>query len=273
MRYGVCTWTFGDLPLSVVAEKAAGLGLDGVELFGDLKANPTEAREILADHGLAVLSITPQNVDICHPDPAVRNEGITYYLNLLDFAVEVGAPLVCCHGAVGRVRVVSTYAEEWALYVDAVQHIAERAAELDLRIAMEVLNRYEAHLLVTAAEGRRFLREVGAPNVGLLLDAYHMNIEEADLPAAIWQTAGDLYLFHAADSNREAVGRGHTDFPALVRALWGIGYAGDLVFECVPPGPDPFTPDKGPGSVDVLEQHLRESLELMRHYDAVVHEL
>ncbi len=270
VRYGVCTWTFGDLPLPVVAEALADLGFDGVELFGDLHLDPVQIRQTLADHGLAVLSITPENVDICHPEPAVRDAGIAYYLDLLDFAVEVGAPLVCCHGAVGRIRAVSTYAEEWRLYIEAVQRIAERAAALGLRIAMEILNRYEAHLLVTAEEGRRFLEEVAAPNVGLLLDAYHMNIEEADLPAAVWQTGDRLYLFHAADSNRQAVGRGHTDFLALMRALHGIGYAGDVIFECVPPGPDPFTPDKGPGSIEVLEQHLSESLTLMHHYEVVV---
>ncbi len=286
MHYGVCTWTFGNLPLPAVAETLAGLGpsidrrgepvepsghrFDGVELFGDLSLDPAQARATLAGQGLAVLSITPENVDICHPDPAVREEGIAYYLDLLDFADAVGAPLVCCHGAVGRIRAVSTYDEEWNLYVEAVQRIAERAAALDLRIAMEILNRYEAHLLVTAAEGRRFLREVGAPNVGLLLDAYHMNIEEPDLPAAIWQTGDDLYLFHAADSNRQAVGRGHTDFLAITRALHGIGYVGDIIFECVPPGPDPFTPDKGPDSVEVLKQYLRESLTLMKHYAGVV---
>jgi len=157
--------------LAVVAETLADLGFDGVELFGDLRADPAEVREMLAGHDLAVLSITPANVDICHPDPTVRSEGIAYYLDLLDFATEVGAPLVCCHGAVGRIRAVSSYDEEWNLYVEAVQRIAERAAALGLRIAMEILNRYEAHLLVTAAEGMRFLEEVGAPNVGLLLDA------------------------------------------------------------------------------------------------------
>lgn len=270
MHYGACTWTFGNLPLPAVAETLAGLGFDGVELFGDLSLDPAQAREALAGHGLAVLSITPENVDICHPDAAVWNEGIAYYLGLLDFAVEVGAPLVCCHGAVGRIRAVSSFEKEWNLYVEAVQRIAERAAALDLRIAMEILNRYEAHLLVTAGEGMRFLKDVGQPNVGLLLDAYHMNIEEPDLPTAVWQTCDRLFLFHAADSNRQAVGRGHTDFPAIMRALHGIGYAGDIIFECVPAGPDPFTPDKGPNSGEVLEQYLRESLTLMKRYEAAI---
>jgi D-psicose/D-tagatose/L-ribulose 3-epimerase len=129
---------------------------------------------------------------------------------------------------------------------------------------MELLNRYEAHLLNNAEQGLQFVREVGAPNVGLLLDTYHMNIEEADLPQAIKNANDKLFLFHAADSNRQAVGRGHIDWGAIQRALQAIGYAGDVIFECVPVGPDPFTPDKGPGSREQVEQFLRESLARMK---------
>jgi len=174
--------------------------------------------------------------------------------------------VVGCHGAVGRVRPVTTYEQEYVNYVVGVQRIAEHAQELGLRLAIEVLNRYESHLLNTSEEAVRFVEEVGAPNVGILLDAYHMNIEEADLGSAIRTAGTHLFLFHAADSNRRAVGRGHTDFIALTRALKAIGYQGDVVFECVPPGPDPFTANKGPDSLPTLETYLRESLALMKTY-------
>jgi sugar phosphate isomerase/epimerase len=266
MRYGVCTWTFGREPLASIARRVADVGLDGVELAGDLSLDPRQTRRLLADHGLTVLSITPENVDICHPDPSVRRPAVDYYLRLVDWAAELGAPLISCHGAVGRVRAVKTYAEERRLYLEAVGQIAARAREAGLRVALELLNRYEAHLLNTVAAGLRFLAELGADNVGLLVDAYHANIEEPDLPLAIWLAGDRLFLFHVADSNRQAVGRGHTDFVAVTRALRAIGYQGDIIFECVPPGPDPFTADKGPGSLATLETYLRESLALMQGY-------
>ncbi len=268
MRYGVCTWTFGDRPLAEVARRVAALGLDGVELAGDLSLDPHQTRRLLAGHGLAALSITPENVDICHPDPGVRRPAVDYYLRLVDWAAELGAPLISCHGAVGRVRAVSDYAEEGRLYLEAVGQIADRAREAGLRVALELLNRYEAHLLNTVREGLGFLAELGADNVGLLVDAYHANIEEPYLPLAIWRAGDRLFLFHVADSNRQAVGRGHTDFVAAVRALTAVGYQGDIIFECVPPGPDPFTADKGPDSVAILEAYLRESLALMKAYRA-----
>ena len=264
MKFGACTWIFGDEPLRTKAQRIAAIGLDGVELFGELSLNPREARKILADCQLAVLSLTPDNVDLCHPDDRINRAALDYYLRLVDFAAEVGAPLFACHGQVGRVRAVGSYTEEWNLMVAAVRQIASRAAQLNLRVVIELLNRYEAHLLNNVDEGLRFVREVGAANVGLLLDTYHMNIEEAYLPRAIENAAGNLFLFHIADSNRQAVGRGHIDFAAIAQALRTAGYGGDVIFECVAPGPDPFTPIKGSDSRAQVELFLRESLTRMK---------
>ena len=268
MKFGACTWIFGDEPLRTKAQRIAALGLDGVELYGDLSLNPREARKILADCQLAVLSLTPDNVDLCHPDARINRPALDYYLRLVDFAADVGAPLLACHGQVGRVRAVGSYAEEWNLMVAAVREITARAAQRNLRVAVELLNRYEAHLLNSADEGLRFVGEVGAANLGLLLDTYHMNIEEAHLPRAIENANGNLFLFHAADSNRQAVGRGHTDFRAIATALRTIGYRGDVILECVAAGPDPFTPLKGPDSRAQVELFLRESLAQLKDYVA-----
>ena len=134
-----------------------------------------------------------------------------------------------------------------------------RAQELGLRVVMEVLNRYEAHLLNTAAEAMESVTDVGAENVEILLDAYHMNIEEPD-PAAALRLVGDrLGLYHAADSNRQAIGRGHTDFGAQMQALAEIGYDGPTILECTAPCPDPFAAIKDEDSLDWLETYLRES--------------
>ena len=237
MKYGVCNWIFGDEPLTETAARLTGFGYDGLELKGDLELyDPAEVKAILDDHGLAVLSLTPEDVDLPHPDAEVRATAVDYYLRLLDFAAAVGAPMVGCHGAVGRIRPVATYEQEYVNYVVGVQRIAAQAQELGLELAIEVLNRYESHLLNTAEEAVRFVEEVGAPNVGLLLDAYHMNIEETDLGGAIRAAGEHLFFFHAADSNRQAVGRGHTDFAGVMRALKGIGYDGSIIVECTASG-------------------------------------
>lgn len=271
MKYGVCNWIFGDEPLEETASRLSALGYDGVELKGDLELyDPAQVKTLLVDHGLRVLSLTPQDVDLPHPDAGERGKAVDYYLRLLDFAAALDCPLVCCHGAVGRIRALTAYEQEYVHFVVGVQRIAARAEEMGLRIAMEVLNRYESHLLNTAAQAMDFIADVGASNVGLLLDAYHMNIEEADLRSAILTAGERLFLFHAADSNRASVGRGHTDFLGIMRTLKDIGYDGAIIVECTASGPDPFTPVKGEGWREEVTRYVAESIKLLRLYEGVV---
>jgi sugar phosphate isomerase/epimerase len=259
---GVCTWTFGDMPLAEIAGRLAALDYDGVELMGNLNAyQPAEAVKILQDHNLKVFSLTPDNVDLAHPDDTIRTRAVDYYLHLLDFAAAIDKPLVSCHGFVGRVRAISSQTEEYNLLVAAVRQIAEQASQMGLKLVMEVLNRYEAHLVNTAAEAVDFVNDVGADNVGVLLDAYHMNIEEGNPAEALRQAGSRLWLYHIADSNRQGIGRGHTDFSAQLAALDDIGYQGAAILECTVPGPDPFTAIKGDESINWLETYLRESRE------------
>lgn len=262
---GVCTWTFGPTPLETIAATLSGLGYDGVELHGDLDAfRPASARKILGNEGLRVFSLTPANVDIASPDAAEREAAISYYRRLIDFAAEIGGALVSVHGKVGRIAPVTTMEEERALLADAAAGLAGHARDAGVDLVFEVLNRYESHLVNTASEALRLLAEIGSPNFRVLLDAYHMNIEEAD-PAEAIRTSGErLGLFHVADSNRDAVGAGHTDFSTIFGALDEIGYRGPVIVECTPPGPNPFTPTKGADSVAVLTEQLRRCRAALR---------
>ena len=245
---------------------------DGMELMGDLSAyTPAEVRDACERTGLLVLSLTPENEDLAHPDAAVRQKALDYYRRLIDFAHEIGCPLVSCHGAVGRVRALATQEQEYGWLRDGVAALAEPAQAAGIKIAMEVLNRYESHLLNTATQAIEFAQEVNHPTIGILLDAYHMNIEEAN-PAKAVESAGDrLFIFHAADSNRAGIGRGHTDFAALAAALKRIGFAGDVIVECTAPGTDPFTPVKGDGWQAHLSTYLAESLAYLRRNFASSH--
>jgi sugar phosphate isomerase/epimerase len=263
---GVCTWIFGELSLPEIARRLSALDFDGVELMGNLAAyTATEASNILADHNLKVFSLTPDNVDLAHPDDNVRQTAIDYYLRLLDFAAGLGQPLVSCHGFVGRVQASSSQAKERLLLVQAVQYIAARAETLGLKIVIEVLNRYESHLINTSAQAVEFVRDVDANNVGILLDAYHMNIEEQNPADALRDAGQQLWLYHAADSNRAAIGRGHTDFGEQMTALSGMEYYGPVILECTAPGPNPFTPIKDSESIAWLEIYLTESLHWLRN--------
>lgn len=263
----MCSWTFGPLPLGNVLGRIAQLGFDGVELFGGLAGPPVaRIRSMLDDAGLKVFSLTPDNVDIAHPDEKIRDSAVDYYRRLSDHAAELGCTVMGCHGLVSRVRPISTMAEEAAVLADSVSEICSAAAGVGLTVAFEVLNRYESCHVNTAADARELLARVDAPNLSILLDSYHMNIEEPVPAEAIRQTASDVGLYHVADSNRRGIGRGHIDFAAQFAALRTIEYFGPVIVECTAPGPDPFSPVKGTEYVAELESHLLVSLaEIHRH--------
>ncbi len=106
-------------------------------------------------------------------------------------------------------------------------------------LLFEPLNRYETNIVNTVEDGVNLLRSVGADNVKLLVDLFHMNIEEADVPAAIRAGAGALGHVHFVDTNRRPAGCGHTDFGPIAAALRDIQYNGYLSAEALP-YPDPF---------------------------------
>ncbi|MEM8704783.1 MAG: sugar phosphate isomerase/epimerase family protein [Pseudomonadota bacterium] len=257
---GCCTWIFGDATLPDIAQRVRRSGLDGVELFGDVDGtDPSSARAILNGEGLDVFSITPGDADISHPDVATRTAGIDYYDRLMDWACDLGEPLISCHGQVGRIKPVAGQQEEDDLLVASVDRICGMARARGLKVVYEILNRYETHQVRTVAEGLALLEAVGADNLKLLPDAYHMNIEEDD-PVAALEEAGDrIGLYHAADSNRCGIGQGHTDFAAQFGALRGIGYSGPIILETNAPGPNPFTPVKGSGFREIVEAQLSSS--------------
>ena len=236
------------------------MGFDGIELMGNLQAyKGSGLKHLLNDHGLDIFSLTPDNVDLAHPDRTIRSEAIDYYSRLLDLAAELGAPIVSCHGLVGRTRALSSQAEEWTFLVETVRAISAYAKPLGLRLVMEGLNRYESHLLNTVTDIQLFLNQVGMDNVGILLDAYHMNIEEPDPAGALRQAGNRLWLYHVADSNRKGIGLGHTDFAAQAAALMDIDYTGPIIVECTAPGADPFRVSISEDSLTSLQTYLRKS--------------
>lgn len=177
-------------------------------------------------------------------------------------------PLISCHGQVTRITPIASQAEEDALLVDATKQICGFAQKAGLKVVFEILNRYETHQVRTVVEGQKLLSDVGASNLKLLPDAYHMNIEEADPAEALKQGGADIGLYHAADSNRGAVGDGHTNFKAQMYALDSIGYTGPIILETNASGPNPFTPDKGEGFRDTVENQLQRSVARLREVGA-----
>jgi sugar phosphate isomerase/epimerase len=106
-----------------------------------------------------------------------------------------------------------------------------------VRILLEPLNRYEDHMVNRLEQAVELAEATGLDSVGVVADAYHMNIEEADPPAALVAAAGRLVHVQVSDSNRLEPGAGHLNWTAFLDALTRIGYEGDLAAECRLSGP------------------------------------
>ena len=228
-------------------DKAARLGVDGLEL---MTADPAQLdapalRAGIEAHGLTAAAIgsgaaaLQAGLNLLHAEPDVSARAVVRLHELIAFAAAIGAPLV----TIGSFRGKRAWVGEdgRARLVDILRQAAEVAAAAGVRLALEPLNRYEADLVNTAEEGLAFVETVGHPALGLLLDTYHVNIEEASWEAPFRRVmqAGKLWHVHLGDNNRLSPGDGMIDFAALVRTLHTLGYAGCLSAELLAlPDPD-----------------------------------
>ncbi|MCJ7679071.1 MAG: sugar phosphate isomerase/epimerase [Anaerolineales bacterium] len=243
-------------------DKAARLGVDGLEL---MTADPAQLdapalRAGIEAHGLTAAAIgsgaaaLQAGLNLLHAEPDVSARAVVRLHELIAFAAAVGAPLVTIGSFRGKLACVGK--DGRARLVDILRQAAEVAAAAGVRLALEPLNRYEADLVNTAEEGLAFVETVGHPALGLLLDTYHVNIEEASWEAPFRRVmqAGKLWHVHLGDNNRLSPGDGMIDFAALVRTLHTLGYAGCLSAELLAL-PDPDT------AAHRTVEHMRPLLE------------
>jgi sugar phosphate isomerase/epimerase len=127
-----------------------------------------------------------------------------------------------------------THEQSMAYLIKALQECAAAAAQEGVRFALEPLNRYETDLIHTAADGLDLIERVGANNFGLLLDTFHMNIEEPVIEDSIRACGDRIFHFHVADSNRWYPGAGHLDFKSILDTLFATGYQGYVSGEFMP---------------------------------------
>ncbi len=271
-HFGVCTWIYGDAPLERTLARIVAAGYDGVEIPGEPGLfDPVEIRRLLARHGLKPLGLTASCMvpatrrDLAHPDPAVRADAVRYLMACLRFASEIGAPLTqMLPSGETRLAPIGIRAEECAWSVAAMQDAAREAERLGVKISVEPVNRYEAYLVTNADEALAYVAAVDSPWVGMTLDLFHAHLEESDIRKAILKAGPRLLHVHVADTNRQGLGRGHLDVAACLHALQTIGYAGSIVLEVMPPGPNPFQSIKDARSAEVLDGYLQESIAVLR---------
>jgi len=161
---------------------------------------------------------------------------------------------------------------DWKRSVKNVTEVAKIAADCGVVLGMEVLNRFEGYLLNTCEEALQFVNEVNQPNVKIMLDTFHMNIEEDNIAGAIRMAGDKLGHLHLGEQNRKVPGKGSLPWNEIGLALRDINYQGAAVME-------PFVKKGGTigsdikiwrnllpdTSEEILDRDAKASLEFVKH--------
>jgi sugar phosphate isomerase/epimerase len=222
------------------AAKIAGWGYDGVELaIRDPKlVDGDELQRVVSALGLAVPAIGTgqawgeEGLSFTDPDPAVRQAAIERTISHIPFAAQTGGAIII--GLLrGIVKPGVTQAQAMDWLVGALKECCAEAGPR-VRIALEPICRYETTLINNLTQGLDLLERVGAENMGLMPDTFHMNIEEPVIEDSLRACGDRIFHFHVADSNRWYPGAGHLDFESIFGALYGTGYQGFVSGEFMP---------------------------------------
>jgi sugar phosphate isomerase/epimerase len=228
-------------------DKAAALGVGGLELMTTdpvaldaraIRAELSRRRLVAAAVGSGAVAFAT-GLTLLHSDVGKAELARERLRQLIGFAAEVGAPLVTVGSFRGRLAKLGQGAR--AELATVLREGAVYAQERSVRLALEPLNRYESDVVNTVEQGLAFLDEVGHPGLGLVVDTYHVNIEERSWtePFRRAMAAGKLWHVHLGDNNRLPPGQGLVDFRAIVGTLREIGYNQFLSAELLArPDPD-----------------------------------
>lgn len=227
-----------------ILDKVKAMGFDVFELALEDPGlvDSARLRDCLQQLGLdcTVCGAFGPTRDLSSEDASIRASAFDYICALVDTAAAVGARGVNgpMYSAVGKARLLppAERRAEWQRAVEGLRRAAAYAGEHAVRLAIEPLNRYETDMINTAAQGLEMIDAVGAANLGLHLDTFHMHLEEKDSAAAIRLASSHLFHFHACENDRGVPGTGQVHWQAIARALKQVDYQGTVVIES-------FTPD------------------------------
>lgn len=228
-----------DLPSACA--KASALGFAGIEIFprSPEELNPKQLRNLLAEYKLKLAAMGTgagwlvHRLKLTDANAEGRERARRFIEKIVDLAGSLGAPAIV--GSMqGRAEGEVSREQAFGWLRESLEALGERAHALGVPLLIEPLNRYETNLIKSVADGLELLKPLKTRNVKLLVDLFHANIEEKSIADALRLAGPDLGHVHFADSNRQAIGFGHTEMEPIVEALLEIGYSGYVSAEILP---------------------------------------
>lgn len=227
-------------PIEVTIDRMKRLGYDGIQIMGEpRKYDWKHVRGLLDKNGLKCfgsVSIMVKGRDLIHADPYYREMTVSYLKECLDMVAALGGSIfTLVPSEVGKIVAMADKETEWGWAVENIREVTRHAAKHGIKVGLEPLNRFETNFLNRHDQALKLMQDVNESNVGVCLDAFHINIEEADPYQAILNTGKHLVDFHVADNNRFPPGQGNWDWKKLISTLKQAGYDQQLTVEFVVP--------------------------------------
>ncbi|WP_276484166.1 sugar phosphate isomerase/epimerase family protein [Paraflavitalea pollutisoli] len=248
IQYGVSTWLwtspFTTASIDELFPKIARMGFEVVEIAVEDPAliDVQAINRGLEQYGLKanICGAFGPSRDLTNDDPTVHQNCFDYITACLDICVGVGTAFFGgpMYSAVGKARMVppDQRKREWDLAVTNLRKVSELAAARGLQIALEPLNRFESDLVNTAADVLRMVNDINHPAAKIMLDGFHMSIEEKNIEQAIRTAGNQLIHLQVSENYRGTPGTGQTPWQDYRKGLEAINYRGTVTIES-------FTPD------------------------------
>ena len=222
-------------------KKVSGLGFDILEFQAQAllemdKSRMDEVRQAAKDNGIELtysLGLNPK-YDVSSPDAKVREGGIEYLKRIVERIGYMEGKLLSGVNYAGWGSpdyIVDDKSEIVEHSIESVRQVIKTAEDYDVTYCVEVVNRIEGIVMHTAKEAIEYVKQIDSDKIGILLDTYHMNIEEGSIGDAIRSVGGYLKNFHTGENNRVVPGKGHLDWDEIFGALHDIDYQGRIVSE------------------------------------------
>jgi D-psicose/D-tagatose/L-ribulose 3-epimerase len=243
MRFGVNTWVWTSplttAELEKLAPHVAEMGFDWIEAplesIGDL--DHKRGADIVRRHGLGVSACAAMGPDrdLIHPDEAIRKNGMAYLRQAIEATHALGGTNLVgpLYAAVGRTwqQTPAERARDLDVLVKNLGELARYAGDYGVSLCVEPLNRFETSFINLAEQAIEVVDRVDHPNCQVMLDTFHMNIEEKSLGNAIRAAGKRLRHVHACENDRGAPGSGNVTWNEVAQALKDIKYDGPVVIE------------------------------------------
>ncbi len=236
MKHSMHNWMRPE-PIETTLERLHRFGYDSIEISGEPdRYSWEEVRGLMDKYEIDCwggVTLMFEGRDLIHPDKYVRVGTIAYIKDCIRMVKALRGQMFCIvPSVVGKVKPLASATQEWKWAVESLKEVAAFAQDNGILTGIEPLNRFETYFIKRHDQALRLVEEVGY-DMRVVLDAFHINIEEEDWRQAIRNVGSRLLDFHVADNNRKPCGQGRYDWAEVVSILKEINYQGPMTAEFV----------------------------------------